>query len=63
MSDNPFKEEESMSVFKEEPSTEVSKGSVFVSKEKKQSDDGGYAKFPHWDLLPPFKLIKRGKNK
>ncbi len=62
MNDNPFKDEEPMSVFKDELSNEDPKKSVFVSNEKNQ-DEGGYSKFPQWDLLPPFKLIKRGKNK
>jgi hypothetical protein len=61
MSDNPFKEEEPLSVFKDAPvkkeATEIS-----FTKQDSNQEDGGYSQFPKWDLLPPFKLIKRGRN-
>jgi hypothetical protein len=65
MSDNPFKEEEQMSVFKDAPAKkkEQIETSFTANNPKKQSEEDPYSKFPKWDLLPPFKLIKRGGKK
>lgn len=60
MSDNPFKEEKPISVFKDAPAKEEKKQTHFEKQENHQEEV--YLQFPKWDLLPPFKLIKRGKN-
>jgi hypothetical protein len=52
---DPFKKDEPMSVFKK-----VSNSSEQVAKQKEQQE---YSQFPSWDLLPPFKLVRRGKKK
>lgn len=57
---NPFKDEEPMSVFKESPSKQEDKSS---STKKNQEPQGEYSQFPSWDLLPPFKLVSRGRKK
>jgi hypothetical protein len=72
VSDNPFKEEEQMSVFKDSSTNDSNEGaSVFAENEEKatekepiqESAEDGYSRFPKWDLLPPFKLINRGGKK
>lgn len=63
MSDSPFKDEESISVFKDKdtiPKKDEKK--INYEKQENRQADGGYSQFPKWDLLPPFKLIKRGRN-
>jgi hypothetical protein len=64
MGDNPFKEEQ-MSVFKDAPTNEKKQiETTFpANSQKKQPEEDPYSKFPKWDLLPPFKLIKRGGQK
>ncbi len=54
---NPFKDEEPMSVFKETPLDQ--KQTTSPQEDTKQQE---FSKFPKWDLLPPFKLINRGKK-
>lgn len=61
MSDSPFKNEEPMSVFKDALPEKDRKKTMHVKQENDQKNEG-YSQFPKWDLLPPFKLIKRGRN-
>ncbi|MCH5586214.1 hypothetical protein MK805_14825 [Shimazuella sp. AN120528] len=61
MDDNPFKDEEPMSVFKDTPAKEVAQQNSAIKQDNHQ-ESGEYNQFPKWDLLPPSKLIKRGKR-
>jgi hypothetical protein len=59
MSDNPFKDDEPMSVFQETSAKPKSQQPTFKQENPKGEE---YLQFPKWDLLPPFKLVKRGKK-
>lgn len=62
MSDSPFKDEEPMSVFKDKDAVPKKDKKINYEKQENNQADEGYSQFPKWDLLPPFKLIKRGRN-
>jgi hypothetical protein len=57
---DPFKKDEPMSVFKKVSSSSEQVVTTPISKQKEQQE---YSQFPKWDLLPPFKLVRRGKKK
>jgi hypothetical protein len=57
---DPFKKDEPISVFKKVSNSSEQAATPQTSQQKEQQE---YSQFPSWDLLPPFKLVRRGKKK
>jgi hypothetical protein len=60
MGDSPFKkEDEPLQVFQDQPTKKQQSTPI----KKTEPIDETDARFPEWDLFPPFQVVKRGGKK